>query len=344
VRRVGVTVVLALILAAFGPRLAAPTARAATVAFTRGYQLVSGPDGTVFSGVFGQMYTLDVASQQFRPFDPTQPVRGGVGYFAYLAAPVALVKMGADSHDPVSVNVPAGGYALVGNPSAYSGATVAGADAVYGFDASAGYMPESQIPPGQGALVYSDNGGTVTISPVPAGVDKVISQADDLLIAQAISAADLGGSYTLISAEIGGDVAVLPAGYAELLLRTPLPTSSDADGSVLAICHADIAVNDYVADAALTSVDAIALQQSLGSDDAQVTETDPPQGLGDAARLFTLRETLNGTPLDGAILSFRQGRYVAWLGLIALPGKLDQSKLLGLAHILDGRFLATPLP
>ena len=337
---------LAAILALIGTAIAlgaAPAARAATVAYAKGYKLVSGPTGTVFGGVQGPLYILDLATQQFEPIDAAQPVQGGVGYFAYFAAPVSLVKLGADSHDPVTVAVPPQSYALIGNPSAFSSATVAGADTVYGFDAEGGYMPESQIPPGAGALVYSDAGATVTISPVPAGIDRVVAQGNDLLIAQAITPADLGGTYTLINADIGGDGAALPAGYAEILLRTPLPAPGDTDGTVLAICHADIAVNDYVADAALTGVDAPTLQQTLG-DNAQVTEDSPPPGLGDAARLFTLQETLNGTQLDGAIVSFRQGRYVAWVGLIALPGRLDQSKLLALAHTLDSRFQAAPLP
>jgi hypothetical protein len=60
--------------------------------------------------------------------------------------------------------LPAGQYALIGNPTGMT-MTVTGADAVYAYDPTSGtYRQATTLGAGQGAWAYSANGATVSLS------------------------------------------------------------------------------------------------------------------------------------------------------------------------------------
>lgn len=133
------------------------------VTYQAGWNLVSGPTGTVFSQAQGTLYTLTAASGgSYATLPNTLAVSPGQGYWAYFntGVTVQLVTPGSTS---ASVTAPAGQYVMVGNPSATRTLTVSGADVVYTYTPAGGYAAGTSLAPGQGAWVLSNAGGTVTV-------------------------------------------------------------------------------------------------------------------------------------------------------------------------------------
>jgi hypothetical protein len=127
-------------------------APAGAVLYHRGWNLVAAPAGTRIQAS-GTLFTL-------QPGDATKT---GYGYWAYFAADatVAFTNAGAPSY---TVQLPAGQWVLIGNPSATNEVTVTGGDIVYTYDPIAGqYQTTTKLEPGQGAWVFSASGGTVTL-------------------------------------------------------------------------------------------------------------------------------------------------------------------------------------
>ena len=131
----------------------------ATVSYPAGANLIGVPTGTVLQTT---VYSLDANGNQI-PVPAGTPLTGGVGYWAYFAAPTT-VNLPAGSTS-ATVQAPAGGYALVGNPSATANATIQGADLLQQFNAALQvFLPLYSLPPGSAALAYSANGGTLTVT------------------------------------------------------------------------------------------------------------------------------------------------------------------------------------
>jgi hypothetical protein len=158
-------VVFALLLLSGAARRGVATAQEAGISVTYqvGWNLVGGPDGTIF-GTPRDMYSLGPDDTDFVPQQGNAPIVGGLGYWAYFSMPTT-VTLNGPGYDGDSIDIPAGMWVLVGNPSGNRAAVVDGADAVDIFDAAtARYVESSTIPVGQGAWVYSSSDTTVSVT------------------------------------------------------------------------------------------------------------------------------------------------------------------------------------
>lgn len=147
-------------LAGSGSTLHAQTG-AASVNLQSGWNLVALPPGTPIPGITPPLYTYQPGDTAYETPASTQT---GLGYWAYAGSATTLA-LPIGSSSAYSVTAPAGQYFMVGDPSGILAATVSGADVVYSYDATNGYQATTTLNPGQGAWVYSTNGGTITVTP-----------------------------------------------------------------------------------------------------------------------------------------------------------------------------------
>lgn len=140
-----------------------------TVTYAAGWNLVSGPLGTDFSSVDGSLSTLQPADSDYETIPPTQGTLPGYGYWAYFDNDTT-VTLGSGTVDEYDVTLSAGQWVMVGDPSGTQAATISGADQVYTYDPVNGFASNSTLQPGQGAWVFSANGGTVAVTPNSGGV------------------------------------------------------------------------------------------------------------------------------------------------------------------------------
>ncbi|MGI8968787.1 MAG: hypothetical protein ACR2GA_06760 [Chloroflexota bacterium] len=138
------------------------------VVYAVGWNLVSGPPGSNFSGAQSPLYTLPPGNSSYETITPDQALHAGYGYWAYFNAGAA-VRLSAGDLAPVSITIPAGQYVMLGNPSGVQPATVSGADVVFTYDPVQGYQSVFVLQPGQGAWAFSFGGAMLTIAPA-AGV------------------------------------------------------------------------------------------------------------------------------------------------------------------------------
>ena len=142
----------------------AATGPTASKLYAAGWNLVAGPAGTRFSGTDGALFTLQPDSEGYTAVQNGGPTRTGFGYWAHFGRDTT-VTFAADGPADYSIDLPAGRYVMVGNPSGTRPATVSGADSVLTFDPTKNAYAESRtLQPGQGALVISADGGRVTVS------------------------------------------------------------------------------------------------------------------------------------------------------------------------------------
>jgi hypothetical protein len=139
-------------------------AASGTVSYATGWNLVGGPSGISFPQANGPLYTFQANDTNYETIPNTQPIVGGQGYWAYFNSPISGTLAGTSAATSTT-NVPAGQFVMIGNPSATQTLTVSGADAVDTFDPVANqYVTTSTtLRPGQGAWVFSFNGGAVTL-------------------------------------------------------------------------------------------------------------------------------------------------------------------------------------
>jgi|GEM_PF-2686228 len=144
-----------------------------TVTYQPGWNLIGVPSGTTLPV---DAYAWDATHQAYSLVPAGQPLKGGVGYWAFFtsATPVALAAGGATTTAAgqtittvaavsIAVAAPPGAWVMVGNPGT-GVAHVSGADAVYIWDARAGqYLASSTLQPGQGAWAIAYAGGTITV-------------------------------------------------------------------------------------------------------------------------------------------------------------------------------------
>ena len=140
----------------------APT-MAVTVVYNSGWNLIGGPTGAVIAANSGPLYTYQANDAGYETIPSGTPLQGGVGYWAFFPAQTTeTLPVAADA--PITVPLAAGRWIMVGNPS--DGATaLSGADAVYTYSPSVGYTQASRLGPEQGAWVFSQNGGTLSMTP-----------------------------------------------------------------------------------------------------------------------------------------------------------------------------------
>lgn len=330
-------IVLATLFLAFGRP---SSTRAATILYQPGYELIAGPTGTLVSGVAGSLYTIDLQSGQFKAVDPTLPLQGGVGYFANFTD-LTNVRLAPDDGQPATINAPAGQWLLVGNPSDYNDAAVQGADLVYGYDPQAGYIQESTLPPGQGALVYSANAGPIVVRPLPNGIDAQLGAAEDKLIDAALPLSALGSGWTTnaISTNYGNN-ANEPNLYVVQYRTRQTPKSNAAvQTSFVAITLIACKDTDFAAQLVSGSNSAIA-RGLYGAAATDVQQQTAPTGLGQRA-VFYYVTTQNGNNKAGHyVLYFQEGAIVAQLQTNEPLGRAEASFLLALAQQQDARLQA----
>lgn len=140
-------------------------AASGSATYSAGWNLVGAPAGTVFSQASNPMYTYQATDTAYQTVPNTQPVSAGYGYWAYFTGTTTVTLSGTSSPQ-FATTIPAGQFVMVGNPSSTATVTVSGSDVVYTFDPVANnYVTTgTTLRPGQGAWVYSANGGTITIN------------------------------------------------------------------------------------------------------------------------------------------------------------------------------------
>jgi len=135
------------------------------VAVAAGWNLVSGPSGSVFSQCNGPLYTFQAGNTAYQAVPNTSGIVSGQGYWCFLNAPTTL-SLNGQGTTSASSTAPPSQWVMVGNPSATQTLTVHGADSVVTWNPGTGaYVQASVLVPGQGAWAISLDGGTITVSP-----------------------------------------------------------------------------------------------------------------------------------------------------------------------------------
>jgi hypothetical protein len=153
-----------ILLAVFVRSGAPPAAGAAGVIVTykAGWNLVGGPDGTVFNAA-SNAYTLAAGDTAYESAPATTPVTAGKSYWIFFPSDTAVTLNGAGI-GTLRQTLPAGQFVMVGNPSGVQAVALSGADQVLSYDPVSGYQTVTQLAVGQGAWVLSANGGTLTMT------------------------------------------------------------------------------------------------------------------------------------------------------------------------------------
>jgi hypothetical protein len=153
----------------FPPVVATAQSTGATVVWPSGWNLVSGrgiapmyqSGGVAFAGT---VYTLQPGDNGYESLPSDSVLQTGVGYWVYLPdGATAMLVAGSDA--PYRVQAPPGQFVMIGNPSGHLPAEISGADTIITYDPSKGYQAAVILQPGQGALVSSTGGGTITVTP-----------------------------------------------------------------------------------------------------------------------------------------------------------------------------------
>lgn len=149
-----------------------------SVSYHAGWNLAGAPDGTRYAGADGPIYTLQPGDAAYEAFPAGTPAVAGAGYWVYFGGGRTLDL--PDGQGFVTVQLPPGQWVLIGNPSGLRTAPVAGADAVFTYDAGRGYRAVSSLLPGQGALAYSQDGALLTIGLADTNAGEQEPETEDI--------------------------------------------------------------------------------------------------------------------------------------------------------------------
>ncbi len=117
------------------------------------------------------LYTLQPGDASYQTLN-WQQLQAGYGYWALFRENTA-VHLPPSSQESYSVDVPAGQWVMVGNPSTSGSARLTGVDQAFIYSALSGYRADTLIPVGYGAFVLSNRGGRITVSAGPADSPEV---------------------------------------------------------------------------------------------------------------------------------------------------------------------------
>jgi hypothetical protein len=133
-----------------------------SVSMAQGWDIVGGPSGTVINGNVGPLYTYQAADTSYQIVPAGSTLVDGQGYWAYFAGPATdIIPLAAGQG--LSVQLPASHFVMISNPGSGT-ATVMGADFMVVFNTATNqYQATTSLGPGQGAWVWSWNGGTARI-------------------------------------------------------------------------------------------------------------------------------------------------------------------------------------
>src|SRR5438309_926729 len=139
-----------------------PPAGGVSISLAQGWNLVSGPDGTILNGNVGSIFTLQAGDQTYQVLPAGTPLRAGFAYWAFFpngmtnSIPLAPGKS-------ATVQLPPGQLVMVGNPGS-GNAFVTGTDYMVVYNpATQQFVETTTLGPGQGGWAWSANGGTATI-------------------------------------------------------------------------------------------------------------------------------------------------------------------------------------
>jgi hypothetical protein len=131
-----------------------------TIPLPAGWNLLGGGSGTTITGTPGPLFTYQGGGYQ--TINAGTGLEPGLGYWAYLATGGSMT-IPIVSLQPQSVPLPAGQWTMIGNPTS-SPVQVFGGDVVYTYSPVSNYQISNTLQPGQGAWVFSFNGGTLTMT------------------------------------------------------------------------------------------------------------------------------------------------------------------------------------
>ncbi len=178
-RAVLAVAIVATLIVALADRTRAQSA--GVVSYPAGWNLVAGPEGTLFSGAVGPLYTLQAGDASYRTITAADAARAGYGYWAYFPQ-TTFIRLAGTVRLPQSLQLPAGQYVLIGNPANEPVAVSPGVDVLLTYDpAGRSYVPTTVLLPGQGAWAYSIDGMVLTFSalspPAPPSVPAATASA-----------------------------------------------------------------------------------------------------------------------------------------------------------------------
>jgi hypothetical protein len=162
VRRLLLVVPLLAAVALFGALRTRPD-HSLAISYPAGWNLISGPDGSLVRGATGVLYTFQPGDIDYEQIPVTAPLHGGYGYWAYFPTGGSIdLAAGTPRYN---VTLLPGSYAMIGNPSGQISASVQGADDLELYDPVSGtYSSSNQIPAGQGA--WATASGTIIVTGV----------------------------------------------------------------------------------------------------------------------------------------------------------------------------------
>jgi hypothetical protein len=108
------------------------------------------------------LYTYQPGDTDYEVLAADGPLVESEGYWAYFGS-TGYETLPASGPKTLALNVPALQWVMIGN-SRSTPATVTGADAVYVYAGTGGYVATSTLSPGQGAWAISTSGSTITIA------------------------------------------------------------------------------------------------------------------------------------------------------------------------------------
>lgn len=164
-----------IVLGSGGHALAQTPTPPQTVTYAAGWNLVAFPAGTSLAGIQGSLYTWQPGDTSYEIVQPSQGAKNGLGYWVYFPSKTT-VTLAAGSNATMQVTLPAGQWAMLGDPSGTEFASIQGMDAAYTYNPAGGYSANvscglpvpgvvcAQLGPGDGVWVYSAAGATISIA------------------------------------------------------------------------------------------------------------------------------------------------------------------------------------
>lgn len=135
-----------------------------TVTYQPGWNIVGGPTGQTFTQAGATLYTAQAGDTAYEQMPNTSPITAPRGYWAFFSAATTVTIQGAAPTGPTTIAAPAGTYIMVGNPNPTATVTVSGQDVMFTFNpTSNSYAISTTLAPGQGGVIYSAAGATITI-------------------------------------------------------------------------------------------------------------------------------------------------------------------------------------
>ena len=113
------------------------------------------------------LYTLQAGNPNYVPLQPNTPLQANEGYWALFGSrPQIAPPSSIAIQQTTYITLPAGQWIMVGDPFSLS-VLLSGGDRVLVYNAATGqYTPATKLEPGQGAFVFSFDGGTLVLNPI----------------------------------------------------------------------------------------------------------------------------------------------------------------------------------